>query len=239
MQYGGGNCDNMRKNTNAKRKRNPFGCFGLLIGGIVLAVAAAGNMGRVTSVPAGGTTVTTLNTTRTVSDRDRIATANAQGAVLASQWRDVAGVEDVTLATVLGDEVYGEIVVERDAQSVSTAEALADAARAQLMSASLEFDLILDNGLSASDYRWSNVTDSWSITPLESVTRQPTQGVRLMSTPTARVMGFAAPRTTCNGVDDLNCSDFVTGSAAATHIATCGDEDMLDRDGDGRACEGG
>lgn len=43
----------------------------------------------------------------------------------------------------------------------------------------------------------------------------------------------------CNGVDDLNCDDFAGGGADA-HLAACGnDEDRLDRDGDGDACEPG
>jgi excalibur calcium-binding domain-containing protein len=42
----------------------------------------------------------------------------------------------------------------------------------------------------------------------------------------------------CNQVDDLNCSDFRSiGQNANAHLAQCGDEDKLDQDGDGRACE--
>jgi len=43
---------------------------------------------------------------------------------------------------------------------------------------------------------------------------------------------------TCNGVDDLNCSDFPRdGVQAQAHLAMCGNEDRLDGDGDGLACE--
>lgn len=42
----------------------------------------------------------------------------------------------------------------------------------------------------------------------------------------------------CNGLDDLNCSDFrAIGQNANAHLAACGDEDRLDQDGDGRGCE--
>jgi hypothetical protein len=42
----------------------------------------------------------------------------------------------------------------------------------------------------------------------------------------------------CNQQDDLNCSDFrAIGQNANAHLAQCGDEDNLDGDGDGRACE--
>lgn len=42
----------------------------------------------------------------------------------------------------------------------------------------------------------------------------------------------------CNGINDLDCSDFrARGINANAHLALCGDEDHLDGDGDGRACE--
>jgi hypothetical protein len=53
----------------------------------------------------------------------------------------------------------------------------------------------------------------------------------LMSTPSQSPFG-------CNGMDDLNCGDFYAiGQNANAHLAQCGDEDRLDGDGDGRACE--
>lgn len=60
--------------------------------------------------------------------------------------------------------------------------------------------------------------------------------------PTARV--FLAPTRAvvspfaCNGVNDLNCEDFDrSGRDAQAHLEQCGDEDDLDRDNDGLACE--
>lgn len=47
----------------------------------------------------------------------------------------------------------------------------------------------------------------------------------------------AASPYACNGVDDLNCSDFSAGAQA--HLLMCGDEDLLDADRDGVACEDG
>jgi hypothetical protein len=42
----------------------------------------------------------------------------------------------------------------------------------------------------------------------------------------------------CNGQDDLSCSDFRDMYQDANiHLAQCGDEDRLDPDGDGEACE--
>ncbi len=43
---------------------------------------------------------------------------------------------------------------------------------------------------------------------------------------------------TCNGIDDLNCSDFTSQSAANAHLQQCSiDEDLLDADNNGTACE--
>ncbi len=109
-----------------------------------------------------------------MSDRNVIATANALGARLAVLWEQNPGVREVSLAMVLDDIVHGQVVIDEEAQRVETAEALATAARTALVSASLEFYLILDDGDNAHEYRWSNVTDTWIITPLTMVTRQPT-----------------------------------------------------------------
>jgi hypothetical protein len=53
------------------------------------------------------------------------------------------------------------------------------------------------------------------------------------------MMGFSGRgAAVCNGIDDLNCADFADAAAAQAHLEACGDEDRLDGDGDGRACEG-
>lgn len=42
----------------------------------------------------------------------------------------------------------------------------------------------------------------------------------------------------CNGIDDLNCSNFSSRAAAQAHLNACGNEDRLDgNDNDGLACE--
>jgi len=62
--------------------------------------------------------------------------------------------------------------------------------------------------------------------------------------PSTRVPAFSAPTRasvspyTCNGVDDLNCADFDNDPARAqAHLDKCGNEDRLDGDEDGWACE--
>lgn len=67
-----------------------------------------------------------------------------------------------------------------------------------------------------------------SIAPLILLGLELCQGAQSKAAPAAAV---------CNGVDDLNCDDFGSSAAAGAHLAQCGDEDRLDQDGDGRACE--
>lgn len=49
----------------------------------------------------------------------------------------------------------------------------------------------------------------------------------------------AAPALTyaCNGIDDLNCEDFRSRQEAQAHLNACGNEDRLDGNNDGEACE--
>jgi len=55
------------------------------------------------------------------------------------------------------------------------------------------------------------------------------------ATASAPISTVASPYT-CNQMDDLNCEDFRAGGAQA-HLDMCGDEDLLDADLDGAACE--
>ena len=48
--------------------------------------------------------------------------------------------------------------------------------------------------------------------------------------------GGSSPYT-CNGANDLNCDAFNTSAAATAHLQMCGDEDRLDADNNGLACE--
>lgn len=48
----------------------------------------------------------------------------------------------------------------------------------------------------------------------------------------------SSSRYTCNGINDLNCDAFANQREANAHLALCGyDEDRLDGDNDGLACE--
>jgi hypothetical protein len=73
----------------------------------------------------------------------------------------------------------------------------------------------------------------------ERGTRAPGGTGIAVPTGTVGMMGFSGRgAAVCNGIDDLNCADFADAAAAQAHLEACGDEDRLDGDGDGRACEG-
>jgi len=86
----------------------------------------------------------------------------------------------------------------------------------------------------------SQATPTWTNVPTATMTDTPraTRTPMLQSTqPPKPVIAPQSPFG-CNQQDDLNCSDFgAVGQNANAHLAQCGDEDRLDADGDGRACE--
>lgn len=55
-------------------------------------------------------------------------------------------------------------------------------------------------------------------------------------TASAPISNVSTPEYSCNGMDDLECDDFHGG--AQQHLLLCGDEDRIDADLDGVACEG-
>lgn len=111
--------------------------------------------------------------------------------------------------------------------------------------------LVMNDGTTLTDYSWSRRENDWRVTPLtlppELITPQaaleapspmPTiTPTRMISTPVPQPTAAPVSRYTCNGVDDLNCSDFSGPWEAQRHLEACGDEDRLDRDRDGLACE--
>lgn len=102
--------------------------------------------------------------------------------------------------------------------------------------------LDVDIALEADEYRVNALLRSGVVVDgrMMEVTRTATAAPTLVN-----IAPFAAPAATplrspftCNGIDDLNCGDFnARGLDARGHLAQCGDEDDLDRDGDGMACE--
>lgn len=80
------------------------------------------------------------------------------------------------------------------------------------------------------------------VTPASAVslpTPAPTPTPRPLPTfvPVVLPAGSGSPYS-CNNIDDLNCSNFSTRAQAQSHLLACGrDEDLLDADLNGQACE--
>lgn len=96
------------------------------------------------------------------------ATSQAATAQLEEAISDVDGIRSILLVSILGDVVTIQACVEPGALTEATATALLQRSAEVLETASLEFSTILDDGSSASDYIWSNQSDTWRVTPLSA-----------------------------------------------------------------------
>lgn len=88
---------------------------------------------------------------------------------LESAYAQVAGVLSVSAVNTIGVQppiVYSEIVVKPGYNTTETADALRQVAYTLLAAASMEFSTILDDGVEAVEYTWSNQTTSWRTTRL-------------------------------------------------------------------------
>lgn len=84
----------------------------------------------------------------------------------------------------------------------------------------------------------ATITETATLTPGATITETATV-LPAVATADQRSLQAGVSPFGCNQLDDLNCSDFeAAGQNANTHLAQCGDEDNLDQDLDGRACEG-
>lgn len=218
-----------------------------------------------TSAPS-ATPVPTETDVPLTGDRARFATAAAFIAPLDGDLQALNGVVE-SRSALIGKVVDVQARVQPGYNSQATANAMLRLASERVPELS-EFFVILDDGGVPVDYHWQSWDDEWTSTPLVAQatffatftatftpsqtftpsrtviptaqsfpTLPPAQAstvVRPQAAPT-RVMGspFA-----CNGVDDLNCSDFGYDPALAqAHLDKCGNEDRLDGDSDGYACE--
>ncbi len=149
----------------------------------------------------------------------------------------LGGVRELRMIVSVDGIVYMEIDVLEGYAAQPFAEALLEVARRY--GPVEDFSVMLSDGVRVPiSYLWRNGawvgTEMIQQATLARATAQPTRAVDYSVPPTAPVV---SPYT-CNGLDDLNCSDFNRqwGQAQA-HLQMCGDEDNLDGDGDGRACE--
>lgn len=122
--------------------------------------------------------------------------------------------------------VYVELIVDEGANTTETADAVLQAAVLGLMSASIDIDMILDDGSQAISYSRNTRTDEWQITPL-TMTAEPiaTESVMIVATAPPAETRIPRPR---------NCKTAVAMGLDAQTAAQFG----LDRDNDGVACYG-
>lgn len=142
-------------------------------------------------------------------------------------FSNVPGIIHLSLISAEGNppNVYLEATVAPGANTEATAAALHRAALRTLANAFLDFSCILDDGTTAISYTWSNVTDSFTITPLSSF-----NATRAAPTSTPLVSS-AAGCSPC----PKSCPTAVAMNCAAAAAALC---PGLDRDHDGVACYG-
>ena len=106
--------------------------------------------------------------TPTVSTRRQLAES------LEVAMSEVDGVVSVEVATVTlvddgNDMVYAEVTVAKGFNNPGTADALRQLSYSTLVSAFVDFSVIIADGQTAPiDYVWSNQTDSWKTTIMES-----------------------------------------------------------------------
>lgn len=204
----------------------------IVVAGIVVGLAALAEMGKETSPPP-----------PLQEERGESVQQNATITPLEAEVRGLVGVRGVGVVISTGGTVYMEIDVLEGYAAQPFAEALLEVA--QRHGTVEDFSVVLNDGVSVpQSFLWRGGT--WNGVALEQIATQisATETRRPISLPT-RAVDYSVPPTapvvspyTCNGVDDLNCSDFNRqwGQAQA-HMQMCGDEDQLDGDGDGRACE--
>jgi hypothetical protein len=133
------------------------------------------------------------------------------------------GLISADVVEIRGDSLYMELTVERGNNTLAFAQGLLELSRG--FQAVNEFSVILWDRAGSVSYLWSARRGEWSVTDLRI-------------TPLPTLASFTPTRAyACNGVDDLNCGDFSRRAEAQAHMDACGDEDQLDADFDGLACE--
>ena len=133
-----------------------FGCFSASVIIIMFFVIIATK----TNSPAATVTATPSETAAQRTNR-----------LLTEAFQSVPGVQSVGTVTVLGSDptiVYGELRVQSGSRTTAAASALQQKAFQQLVTASLEFTVILDDGKVATDFTWDNQTDAWRETDIAS-----------------------------------------------------------------------
>ncbi len=166
---------------------------------------------------------------------------------LESEVTALVGVRTLRSVVSVDGIVYMEIDVEQGYAAQPFAEVLLEVARRY--GTVEDFSTMLNDGINVPvSFLWRNGTwngaqmiqhatlvqatsQSESSAPISLPSRTPAPYVPPL--PTAVIV---SPYT-CNGVDDLNCDAFNDPRQAQAHMLMCGDEDDLDGNENGQACE--
>lgn len=238
------------------RNRGCLALFVLFIGWAAL-VQSLGS-GAVTPQPARPTPIRPTPVP-TIGEVFATNTQPSMATVMASQSEDNAafegllrsqlGVVDVGGVTFINGVLLINLFVDRGYNDLDYARTVFDLASAYYSIE--EFALLVSDGTQLFDYMWNARQNEWRVSeltlPADLITPQATVTVLSFSATaqSTQAISTAAPQPTsapvlqytCNGIDDLNCGDFSRQWEAQAHMAACGDEDALDADGDGEACE--
>lgn len=180
-------------------------------------------------------------------------------AALETQYAALAGVVSVQRVRLSASDLRADLRVQPGYAHHAFAEVLFNAAL-RIMDDLTTFTAVVDDGQQVIEFQWDarrEASARWELIVLRAPntpTTQPdmsaTAYTELLTRSAATVIPVfptAAPaampvtgggsRYTCNAVNDLNCSNFTSQAEAQAHLLTCGDEDRLDGDNNGAACE--
>jgi len=147
-----------------------------------------------TDIPSATETVAITETATYPPDSDWAQNATAQNR-LDGAFNEIAGINEIAYANAdpLDDNrwlVAMEVYVLPGLNTVDMAEALQQATFRRLVTASVDFSVLIDDTRTATDYVWNNRRDEWIITPIRFLTATST------ITDTPRPANTAAPENT-------------------------------------------
>ncbi len=205
-----------------------FAVFGFCLLGLLGAAAQTDPLIFATNTPQ----ATSLNPTRTASGSNVTrtpapnATASASGITRTFYTLGRANVRECTRldCAVLGQLAAGEavsVIGESTGASATSGDTLWYLVDYQGREAYIYGDLLSANPPSST----SPSNTSEAVAPVGQVSPQTSSS------------GSRRSLLTCNQQDNLTCSDFANVAQAQFHLNMCGDEDNIDTDDDGFACE--
>lgn len=209
------------------QKNNRLGCLAVIVVflGVIAYLESIGSIHLIAGEPTARPTqaAATRSPDPAVLNLATVEAGSTAEVSIRQAVRALPGVISADVISVRGESVDMELTVERGSNTLAFAQQLRELAMS--LYPAREFSAILWDGSGSVSYLWNPRTGEWGVTDLRI-------------TPLPTLASYTATRVyVCNGVDDLNCGDFSRQWEAQAHMAACGDEDALDADGDGEACE--